>query len=96
MITWHWAGPVTGHSPVSPGLPRLDSVVPLGTRVDVVVTFDSMPSNLNPSAPCLWGIGSASLEVLGQTYTGQNHVWVDGMGFGTWRVQQSYAGINYA
>jgi hypothetical protein len=81
MITWHWAGPVSGHSTVSSG-PTLDAVVPLGTPVGVVVSFDSVPSHPNPDLPCLWGRANASLEVLGQTYTNQGFIWVDGQGFG--------------
>jgi hypothetical protein len=88
MITWHWAGPVTGYSGEScnPGFdcPTLDTVVPLGTNVDVFVTLDpAVPIPTYPtSSNCLWGTGSASLQVVGRTYTNQAFIWVDAFGFG--------------
>ena len=81
MITWHWAGPVTGHIGSPFGGPSLDTVVPLGTTVDVFVSLDPDAAYLNP-AICLQGIASASLQVLGRTYTNQGFVWVDAFGFG--------------
>lgn len=79
-IVWHWAGTVTGHSGAHIGL-NLDTVVPLGTRVDVRVSFDPDAAYLNP-AICLQGMASVSLEVLGRTYTNGGYVWEDAMGFG--------------
>ena len=81
MITWHWAGPVTGYSGNAFGGPTLDEVVPLGTPVDVFVTLDPDAPYLNPRT-CLQGMASSSLQVLGRTYTNQGFVWVDGLGFG--------------
>lgn len=81
MITWHWAGPVTGHIGPTFGGPSLDTVVPVGTTVDVFVSLDPTAPYLN-AASCLQGTASASLQVLGRTYTNQGFVWVDGMGFG--------------
>jgi hypothetical protein len=85
-ITWHWSGPVTGYSGCQPGSdcgPTLDTVVPLGTTVDVFLSLDpGVPSHPNPSVPCLWGTASASLQVLGRTYTSTGFVWDEGHGFG--------------
>ena len=82
IITWHWAGAVTGYIGVTGiGLPTLDTAVPLGTPVDVFVTLDPEASFLNP-AICLQGMASTSLQVLGRTYTSEGHVWVDASGFG--------------
>src|SRR4030095_15023092 len=80
MITWHWVGAVTGYSGVPAGL-TLDMVVPLGTPVDVIVSLapDAPPLN---SAICLQGTASATLQVLGRTYTNGGFVWEDAMGFG--------------
>ena len=84
-ITWHWAGPVTGYIfpfDCPPGAdcgPRLETVVPLGTPIDVFVTLDPATP---PNANCLAGTASASLQVLGRTYTNTGYVWVDAMGFG--------------
>jgi hypothetical protein len=87
LITWHWAGPVTGHSfasPCNPGFdcPTLDTVVPVGSTVDVFVTLDPVVPSYPNSSNCLWGNASASLQVAGRTYTSQGFVWVDAMGFG--------------
>lgn len=79
-IVWHWAGTVTGHTSARTG-PTLDTVVPLGTRVDVMVSLDPGASHLNP-AICLQGMASASFQVLGRTYTNAGYVWEDAMGFG--------------
>jgi len=80
-VTWQWAGPVNGYTGASPS--PLAEVVPLGTRVDVFLTFDPDVSNsYNPPLSCLWGTGTASLRVLGRTYTNQAFVWLDGHGFG--------------
>jgi hypothetical protein len=79
-IVWHWTGVVTGHTPVTAGA-RLDSVVPLGTPVDVMVSLDPGAPYLNPSI-CLQGRASATLQVLGQSYTNGGFVWEDAMGFG--------------
>lgn len=83
IMTWHWAGPVTGYSgfPCNPGFdcPTLDTIVPLGTTIDVLVSLDpATPANAN----CLAGTASASLQVLGRTYTNTGFVWVDAFGFG--------------
>jgi hypothetical protein len=82
-ITWHWAGPVTGYTCVfGPcGPTTLDSVVPLGTPVDVFVSLDPDAAPSNPSLPCYLGSASASLQVLGRTYTNTGSVFVDGAGF---------------
>jgi hypothetical protein len=80
-ITWHWAGPVTGHIGPTFGGPSLSTVVPLGTTVDVFVSLDPDAPYLNP-ATCLQGRASASLQVLGRTYTNLGYVWVDATGFG--------------
>ena len=53
-IVWHWAGTVTGHTSARTG-PTLDTVVPLGTRVDVMVSLDPAAADLNP-AICLQGM----------------------------------------
>ena len=81
LITWHWAGPVTGYAGATLGGPSLETVVPLGTTVDVFVSLDPGAPSLNP-AFCLQGTASASLEVLGRTYSNEGFVWVDAMGFG--------------
>lgn len=81
IITWHWAGAVTGYIGGESGGPTLDTVVPLGTAVDVFVSLDPSAPYLNP-AICLQGTASASLQVLGRTYTNQGFVWVDAAGFG--------------
>ena len=80
LITWHWAGPVTGYTSAPVGL-KLESVVPLGTPVDVFLTFDPDAPFLNP-AQCLQGMGTTSMQVLGRTYTNQGYVWEDAQGFG--------------
>ena len=80
IITWHWAGAVTGY--IGGGIgPTLDTVVPLGTAVDVYVSLDPSAPYLDP-ASCLQGTASASLQVLGRTYTNEGFVWVDATGFG--------------
>ena len=87
-IIWHWAGPVTGHTFVNPcatGIdcgPTLDTVVPLGTTVDVFLSIDPLRPPPNPQSPCYRGTASASLQVLGRTYTNTGHVWDEGFGFG--------------
>ena len=80
MITWHWAGIVTGFSGAPAG-PTLDSVVPLGTPVDLFMTLDPDAPPLN-AATCLQGTAIASLQFLGRSYTNEGYVWEDGMGFG--------------
>lgn len=84
MITWHWAGPVTGYVGCSPGScgETLDTVVPLGTPVDVFVSLDPARPSPNPGFPCYRGTASASLQVLGRTYTSTGFVWDEGHGFG--------------
>ena len=88
LITWHWAGPVTGYAfmfPCAPGVdcgPTLDTVVPLGTTVDVFLSIDPLRPPPNPQSPCYRGTASASLQVLGRTYTNTGHVWDEGFGFG--------------
>lgn len=79
-ITWHWTGIVTGHTDARGGA-NLDSVVPVGTPVDVTVSLDPAAAALNP-AICLQGMASTSLQVLGRTYTNAGYVWEDAMGFG--------------
>src|SRR5688572_10892009 len=86
MITWHWAGPVTGHlfafGQCPPGAdcgPRLESVVPVGTTVDVFVSLDL---GATPNANCFAGNPTATFQVLGRTYTNIGFLWLDGMGFG--------------
>jgi hypothetical protein len=86
-MTWHWAGPVNGYA-CTTGAPcpiTLDTTVPLGTTVDVFVTLNLNPvgSPSNPAIPCNRGSASASLQVLGQTYTGSGVVWDEGHGFGS-------------
>lgn len=82
-ITWHWAGPVTGQHGDTLGGPSINTVVPLGTTVDVFVSFDSaFPTYPNPIIPCLLGTASVSLQVLGRTYTGRGYVWDEAYGFG--------------
>lgn len=85
-ITWYWSGPVTGHACAAGSAPcdiTLDSVLPLGTEVHVSVSFEpdfpTYPSTLNP---CLMGFASASLQVIGRTYTTEAYVWDDATGFG--------------
>lgn len=77
---WQWTGTVTGHSDPRGGA-SLASVVPFGTPIDVIVSLDPTAAPLNP-ANCLHGMASASLQVLGRTYTGTGYVWEDAMGFG--------------
>jgi hypothetical protein len=91
-IIWHWAGPVTGYSSsfgCNPGFdcPTLDTVVPLGTNVDVFVSLDPATP---PNANCLAGTASASLQVLGRTYTNTGFVWVDALGFGGGICSQNF------
>jgi hypothetical protein len=85
-ITWHWSGPVTGYVGCQPGFDcglTLDTVVPLGTTVDVFLSLDPVvPTYPNSSLPCLWGYASASLQVLGRTYTSNGYVWDEAHGFG--------------
>jgi len=85
-ITWHWAGPVTGYAGQScnPGFncPTLDRVVPLGTTVDVIVSLDPDLPPPNSRTPCNRGTASASLQLLGRTYTNTGVVWDEGYGFG--------------
>ena len=85
-ITWHWAGPVTGYLCAAGGTCpiTLDTTVPLGTTVDVFVTMNLNPVGApsNPVIPCNRGSASASLQVLGRTYTGSGVVWDEGFGFG--------------
>lgn len=85
-ITWHFAGPVTGYSCMSPncmpGDIAIDAVVPLGTTVDVFVTIDPYaPTYPVDFLPCLWGYSTVTLQVLGQTTTSQAYVWEDAKGF---------------
>ena len=83
-VTWQWSGPVTGYRcrsvefgcDVNP----FATVVPLGTTVDVFLTFD--PDVYASPGICLKGYGSATLQVLGQTYTNQAWLWNDGYGAG--------------
>lgn len=88
MITWHWAGPVTGYSfgftcaPGSDCGSALETVVPLGTTIDVFVSLDPDFPPPNLLSPCYRGTASVSLQVLGRTYAGTGHVWDEGHGFG--------------
>lgn len=77
---WHWTGFVTGHTDPRGGL-SLDTVVPLGTPVDVILSLAPDAPYLNPSI-CLQGTASATLQVLGRSYTNGGYVWEDAMGFG--------------
>jgi hypothetical protein len=84
-ITWHWAGPVTGYRCMSGGPcdATLDTIVPLGTTVDVFLSLDpDVPTYPNSSLNCLWGYASTSLQVLGRTYTSRGFVWDEAYGFG--------------
>jgi len=82
MITWEWAGPVTGYQ-CAFGPCSIDSVVPLGSPVKVSMTFNPIvPTPPVPSTPCYKGTASVSLNVLGQTYTNTGHVWDEAHGFG--------------
>ena len=84
MITWHWSGPVTGYVGCTPGINcgvTLDTVVPLGTTVDVFVSIDPLLPPPNPARPCYRGTVSASFQVIGQTYPGTGHVWDEAHGF---------------
>jgi len=83
-MTWHWAGPVSGYLCAAGGTCSitLDTVVPLGTTVDVFVSFESdFPTYPDPLRPCYLGNTSTSLQVLGRTYTNRGFVFVDGEGF---------------
>ena len=83
-ITWHWAGPVNGYVGCVPGMicgSTLDTVVPLGTPIDVFWSFNpEVPPNAQ--LPCLRGTSTASLQVLGRTYTSTGFVWDEAHGFG--------------
>src|ERR1051325_1962443 len=85
-ITWHWAGPVTGYIGIScpPGECglSLESAVPRGTPIDLFLSLDPNSTPPNPQLPCLRGTASASLQVLGRTYTNTGFVWDEGHGFG--------------
>jgi hypothetical protein len=89
MITWHWAGPVTGYAGCIPGVTApvcgvtLDTVVPLGTTIDLFVSIDPLLPPPDPGRPCYRGTASASFQVVGQTYTGTGHVWDEAHGFGS-------------
>jgi hypothetical protein len=84
-VTWHWSGPVTGYECFQVGcdVNPFAAVVPLGTTVDVRLTFDpDFSATYNPPENCFWGNGSATFEVLGRTYTSGAWMWNDGYGFG--------------
>jgi hypothetical protein len=84
-VTWHWSGPVTGYTCYYVGCDTnpFAAVVPLGTTVDVRLTFDpDVSATYNPPDNCFWGNGSASFQVLGRTYTDTAYLWNDGYGFG--------------
>ena len=91
-ITWHWTGPVTGYTCAlgSCGPITIDSVVPLGTPVDVFVSFaPDFPTYPNPALPCLAGSASLSLQVVGRTYTApSSFVFVDAAGFAGWDARE--------
>ena len=63
-MTWHFAGPVTGYycdsGEYDCGIGKtLDEVVPLGTMVDVVVSFDAdFPSYPAPGISCISGVAT--------------------------------------
>ncbi len=83
-VTWQWSGPVTGYTCYNYGVcdtTAFAAVVPLGTTVDVFLTFNDESTTYNPPASCLWGYGSATFQVLGRTYTSQAWLWNNGMGF---------------
>jgi hypothetical protein len=80
-ITWQWAAPVTGYGCPS-GPCEIAAVVPLGTAITVSLTLDPVaPTYPNPLAPCYWGDASASLNVMGLTYTSQAFIFIDAYGF---------------
>jgi len=82
-ITWHWAGLVTGYACEFACDPTIDTAVPLGTPVDVSVSFeDGFPTHPDPVSRCLLGRGTATLQVLGRTYTGLGVAWDEAFGFG--------------
>jgi hypothetical protein len=86
-LVWHWNGLVTGHvisfCSTEPDCgPRLSSVVPVGTPIDVFLTIDPDQRGTGPSGPCYRGAAATSLQVLGRTYSGTAHVWDEAFGFG--------------
>src|SRR5690349_19300055 len=86
-ILWHWSGPVTGYigDGCTPGVncgQALESVVPLGTRIDVFMSMDLAQPAPNPALPCLAGTASMSMQVLGRSYGGRGYVWDEAWGFG--------------
>jgi hypothetical protein len=84
-VTYHWSGPVTGYACYYGACDDPNpfaAVVPLGTTVDVLLTFDpDFSATYNPPASCFWGTGSASFQVLGRKYTHTAYLWNDGYGF---------------
>ena len=84
-VTWHWSSPVTGYTCryVGCDTSAFAAVVPLGTKVDVLLTFDpDFSATYNPPENCFWGSGTATLRVLGRSYTDGAALWNDGFGFG--------------
>ena len=86
-ITWHWSGPVTGYTctySCDDSELALRTAVPLGTRIDLSLSFDhDFPTYPYASfSPCVLGFVTATLGVLGRTYTAQGEYWQDGRAFG--------------
>ena len=93
-IVWQWAGTVNGYSlDCAPGShcgATIDSVVPLGTPIEVVVSMDLDLQLPNPQVPCYRGTATTSMHVLGRTYGGVGHVWDEGQGFGPGTCSPGY------
>ena len=89
-IQWLWSGPVTGYQCMfgEPCTNDLNTVVPLGTTVNLSLSFNFDP--LGPALPnpgpfpppCLKGTASVGLQVAGQSYTSTGFVWEEAHGFG--------------
>ena len=77
---WHWSGPVTGYTDPRGGA-SLSDIIPMGSRIDVIVSLEPDAPAMNPSI-CLQGTASATLQVMGRSFTNGGFVWEDAMGFG--------------
>ena len=93
-LTWFWSGPVNGYVCDSePCGTALATVVPLGSTVNVSMTFNFdplAPALPNPALPCLKGTASVSMGVAGTTYTSGGYVWDGGLGFGPGTCSPTY------